>query len=47
VGANQSIMTVKFQATDQRMRIIKSALRLAVNKLPGEKIVTVSPIKKK
>jgi large subunit ribosomal protein L10e len=47
VTANQSIMTVMFASNDQRMRIIKAALRLATNKLPGEKVVTVSQIKKK
>ena len=42
----QSLLTVKFTATDARTKTIKSALKVAANKLPGEKTVTVSRIKK-
>jgi large subunit ribosomal protein L10e len=44
VRADQSILTVKFAVTDQRLSTIKNALRLAVNKLPGEKKISVSKI---
>jgi len=47
VKAKQTIFTVKFAANDQRAKQIKNALRLAVNKLPGEKSVRFSELKKK
>jgi large subunit ribosomal protein L10e len=47
VKARQAIFSVKFSANDQRIKTIKNALRLAVNKLPGEKSVSFSQLKKK
>jgi len=44
VRGGQAVFTVKFAYSDQRARLVKRALRLAVNKLPGEKAVVFSKI---
>lgn len=46
VKDGQTIFTVKFESNDQRIKQIKNALRLAINKLPGNKSVRFSPLKK-
>ncbi len=47
VTGGQALITVKFKENGQRLKIIKKALQLASNKLPGDKSVVVSKIKKK
>ncbi|MBD3387317.1 MAG: 50S ribosomal protein L16 [Candidatus Altiarchaeales archaeon] len=42
----QALFTVRFNKTDTRLKTIKKALRLASNKLPGDKSVIVSELKK-
>jgi large subunit ribosomal protein L10e len=46
VNEGQSLMTIKFKASDQRIKLIKNAFRLASNKLPGEKSISFKPIVK-
>ncbi|MBU0762312.1 MAG: 50S ribosomal protein L16 [Candidatus Altiarchaeota archaeon] len=43
----QTLFTIKFNNNDARRKLIKKALELACNKLPGEKKVSISPIVKK
>ncbi len=42
----QTFLTVKFNDSDQRRKMVKKALELACNKLPGEKKISFSPISK-
>jgi large subunit ribosomal protein L10e len=37
IRPGQTVFTVKFNDSEQRMKLVKNALRLAVNKLPGVK----------
>jgi len=46
VRAGQTILSIKFSENDQRTKIIKAALRLAMNKLPGGKSISFSKIRK-
>ncbi|MFH1055933.1 MAG: 50S ribosomal protein L16 [Candidatus Altiarchaeota archaeon] len=45
VRNGQSILSIKFAATDQRFKLIKRALMLASNKLPGDKHISFSKVK--
>jgi large subunit ribosomal protein L10e len=45
VKGGQAIITVRFAKTDSRIKSIKKALKLAANKLPGDKSVKVSDLK--
>ena len=46
VKRNQALFTVKFNRTDQRMKVVKTAFKLASNKLPGEKSIVISELEK-
>jgi large subunit ribosomal protein L10e len=46
ISAGQTIFSVRFSESDQRVKTVKNALRLAINKLPGDKSVSFSKIKK-
>jgi len=45
IKKGQSILSIKFNASDQRIKQVKNALRLAANKLPGEKSISFKKLK--
>jgi large subunit ribosomal protein L10e len=45
IKRGQSILSIKFNASDQRIKQVKNALRLAANKLPGEKSISFKKLK--
>jgi len=46
VKGGQALFTVMFNRSEQKVRTVKDALKLASNKLPGEKSIVISELKK-